>query len=777
MNQDFLKDLNKSQLEAVQYCDGPSLVIAGAGSGKTRVLTYKIAYLLSLGMKPWNILALTFTNKAAREMKHRIGELVGNDLSEKIYMGTFHSIFSRILRVEAEHIGYRSNFTIYDENDSVSLIKSIIKEMKLTEDYKPSIVRARISYAKNKLISPEKYSLVNDLIQKDDFNGIPRLKDIYQIYSDRCKKANAMDFDDLLTNTFFLFKQYEDIRQKYAHHFHFVLIDEYQDTNSLQKEILWQLTSQNQKVCAVGDDAQSIYAFRGANIDNILNFQSQYNDTKLFKLEQNYRSTKNIVLAANSLIKHNQRQIEKDLYSENEMGEKLCVKSAYNDKEEAIIVCDDIKRLIKKYGYGYNDFAILYRRNHLSLAFEQTLSKRGIPYKVYGGLAFYQRKEIKDVLSYFRIVINPDDEEAFKRIINYPKRGIGDTTISKISSKATSLQLSLWTIISSPKEYQLEISKTTINKLQDFQNSIKVFIEKLPNIDAYTLACEILDFSNIIKDLQSEHSQEARSKIENIQELLNSIKAFIKERVEQNPNQNVTLSDFIREVALQTDMDRDNNEDTQHISIMTMHSAKGLEFPVVFIAAMEKDIIPDSRSLENKRQEEEERRLFYVAITRAKKMCFLSYAQHRYKFGSSETVYPSPFLNDLDKKFIDFIDEELEEDDFSSRGFFLKGSPNKRQAYKNDFSSKPKFNQEKKIPSIQIKIPVNLINTKFITSSKMGDSPKQVKMGDIIEHDRFGKGVILKVEGKLDNTKATVNFEKVGIKQLLLKYARFKIIK
>ncbi len=760
MNLDFLNDLNQSQLEAVKYLDGPSLVIAGAGSGKTRVLTYKIAYLLALGVKPWNILALTFTNKAAREMKERIARLVGEDLSLKLHMGTFHSIFAQILRREAKTIGYSSNFTIYDENDSTSLLKAIIKEKNLDDKYKPSTVRSRISNAKNHLILPKDCGSSF----KGSFNTLPLIPEIYSLYQERLERANAMDFDDLLINTYLLFSRFEDVRKKYASHFHFVLVDEYQDTNKVQKEILWQLTLESQKVCVVGDDAQSIYAFRGANIDNILGFQDQYTNTALFKLERNYRSTQSIVNAANSLIKHNQKQIEKTVYSENEKGEKLVVKQAFSDREEAIIVSSEIMRMVKHDGLSYGDIAILYRRNHLSRGFEENMSKLGIPYRVYGGLAFYQRKEIKDVLSYFRLVVNSNDEEAFKRIINYPKRGIGDTTVTKILSAIPSSPEGLWKIVAFPEEFSLDLSKAIVKKLQDFYCLIEGFKEKLETEDAYTLAKEIVKLSGISIDVQKDDSPENVSRKENIEELLNSIKDFVDTQKEESPLEGYHLQDYLREVSLQTDADRNLGDEKEKVSIMTMHSAKGLEFPIVFIVGLEEEIFPDARMANTSRLLEEERRLFYVAITRAKKKCILSYALNRYSFGFMELQTPSRFLNDIDKKYVIFENAQKEDT-------FTKVVSNKPSFYQ-----KPKIKHQEKPfgnkPQESFSHTKNAINNNKNKESKI----ENVHNGDVIEHERFGLGEVIFIEGNGENTKATIKFKNAGTKQIMLKFARIKII-
>ena len=617
MKGNFLEELNESQRMAVEYCDGPSLVIAGAGSGKTRVLTYKIAYLIDHeGYYPWEILALTFTNKAANEMKSRIGNLIGEEQARYIHMGTFHSIFSRILRVEAESIGYSSNFTIYDENDSRSLLKSIIKEMQLNDKvYKPATVHHYISMAKNHIILPQQYAADRSAMQRDHEMHMPAMSNIYTAYCERCRKANAMDFDDLLTYTFIMLRENSDIREKYSERFRYVLVDEYQDTNSVQQQIVLMLASRHSHVCAVGDDAQSIYGFRGANIDNILDFRQMFEDVRLFKLEQNYRSTQRIVKAANSLIKHNERQIPKDVFSKNAEGDKLILKQAYSDKEEALIVCNDIMRIRRTDNCEYSDFAILYRTNSQSRSFEESMRKMNIPYKIYGGLSFYQRKEIKDIIAYFRLVANPSDEEAFKRIINYPKRGIGDTTVGRIIGTATDKGASLWDVISAPQLYGLDVSKGTLAKIEKFRILINGYIERAANEDAYTLGKYIIESSGIANEINSDNSPEGMSRQENVNEFTGGLEEFVESRREEDRGGETSISDFLQEVSLLTDLDSDNSDNHNYVSLMTVHSAKGLEFPNVFIVGMEENIFPNQMCMGSKREMEEERRLLYVAIT------------------------------------------------------------------------------------------------------------------------------------------------------------------
>ena len=636
----LLSELNESQRQAVEYCDGAQLVIAGAGSGKTRVLTYKIAFLLESGLKPWNILALTFTNKAAREMKDRIGKLVGKERAQRLNMGTFHSVFSHILRAEAEKIGFNSNFTIYDASDSASLVKSIIKEMGLDDKvYKGSAVAARISMAKNHLLSPRDY-IGSTMMQDDRQMKRDKLQAVYARYVDRCRQANAMDFDDLLVYTWKLFRNHDDIRRKYVQRFHYVLVDEYQDTNFVQQEIVMQLTKEHQHVCVVGDDAQSIYSFRGANIDNILTFNEAYDNARLFKLEQNYRSTQLIVKAANSLISKNKRQIPKDVFSRNEHGERLKLSEAYSDKEEAIIVAKNIEEIRRVEHCEYSDFAILYRTNAQSRTFEEELRKRGMPYKIYGGLSFYQRKEIKDVIAYFRLVANKDDEEAFKRIVNYPTRGIGATTVNKIIEGANRYGVSLWQIIEQPGLFPIGLSKTTYTKIDSFRQMIAGWAERMDTDDAYTLGHDIIISSGISRDLYSGKAPEDISRQQNLEEFLNSLQDFVQTRREESGEEHTYISDFLQEVALLTDLDSDKSEDIPKVTLMTIHSAKGLEFPTVFVVGLEENIFPSPLSTNSMRDLEEERRLLYVAITRAENHCLLTCAQTRFRYGRME--YDTP---------------------------------------------------------------------------------------------------------------------------------------
>lgn len=848
---DLLKDLNEAQRAAVEYIDGPSLVIAGAGSGKTRVLTYKIAYLLSQGMKPWSIMALTFTNKAAREMKERIGKLVGNDLAQHLYMGTFHSIFSRILRAEAEHIGFNNNFTIYDESDSRSLIKAIVKEMGLDDKkYKPAAVHAKISMAKNNLMSAAAYESDAAIFEQNKRAQMPEVGKIFVAYVQRCKQANAMDFDDLLTLTYQLFREHEDIRHKYAARFDYVLVDEYQDTNHVQMSIVMQLCQEKQRVCAVGDDSQSIYSFRGANIDNILNYQRQFQGTRLFKLEQNYRSTQTIVEAANSLIKHNRNQIPKDVFSENAKGEKIQYKPAYSDKEEAAIVAKDVKRIRREDGCQYSDFAILYRTNAQSRSFEEEFRKQGIPYRIYGGLSFYQRKEIKDIIAYFRLVANPDDEEAIKRIINYPARGIGATTVLKIADCAHQNQVSFWEVIGAPERYGLAVNKGTMNKLETFRLLISSFIERAQTTDVYELGDAIIKESGISQDIMSGKDADDLARQENLEEFLSGMSAFVEERREEGRFDELFLQDYLQDVALLTDADSDGDKDEPRVSLMTVHAAKGLEFPTVFVVGLEENIFPSPLSAASLRELEEERRLFYVAITRAEKHCILTNAKNRWRYGKMEFDNPSRFIDEIDGKLIDCQDEaggslfgSMSESRLGSRSGSRFGSradsmsdqpewvraqrprrpwedaeqPRYSSRYQNSkpvasqFVADPKpslFDDEPETSHTSGRSSLSEGNFKSVralnaakrymethsshpasrgtgssaasvsssTASSAGSSSCGLQEGMKIEHQRFGRGTVLKIEGTGENTKATVEFVHSGTKQLLLKYAKFTVV-
>ncbi len=823
---DLLNDLNEAQRAAVEYIDGPSLVIAGAGSGKTRVLTYKIAYLLSQGMKPWSIMALTFTNKAAREMKERIGKLVGNDLAQHLYMGTFHSIFSRILRAEAEHIGFNNNFTIYDESDSRSLIKAIVKEMGLDDKkYKPAAVHAKISMAKNNLMSAAAYESDAAIFEQNKRAQMPEVGKIFVAYVQRCKQANAMDFDDLLTLTYQLFREHEDIRHKYAARFDYVLVDEYQDTNHVQMSIVMQLCQEKQRVCAVGDDSQSIYSFRGANIDNILNYQRQFQGTRLFKLEQNYRSTQTVVEAANSLIKHNRNQIPKDVFSENAKGEKIQYKPAYSDKEEAVIVAKDVKRIRREDGCQYSDFAILYRTNAQSRSFEEEFRKQGIPYRIYGGLSFYQRKEIKDIIAYFRLVANPDDEEAIKRIINYPARGIGATTVLKIADCAHQNQVSFWEVIGAPEQYGLAVNKGTMNKLETFRLLISSFIERAQTTDVYELGDAIIKESGISQDIMSGKDADDLARQENLEEFLSGMSAFVEERREEGRFDELFLQDYLQDVALLTDADSDGDKDEPRVSLMTVHAAKGLEFPTVFVVGLEENIFPSPLSAASLRELEEERRLLYVAITRAEKHCILTNAKNRWRYGKMEFDNPSRFIDEIDSKLIDSQDEaggslfgsradsssdqpewaraqrprrpweDADQPRYSSR--YQNSKPvasqfvadPKPSLSEGNFKSVRALNAAKRYMETHSSHPASRSTGSAASSlssaasslsssaaSSAGSSSCGLQEGMKIEHQRFGRGTVLKIEGTGENTKATVEFVHSGTKQLLLKFAKFTVV-
>ena len=788
MDINYIKELNESQCAAVTYNDGPSLVIAGAGSGKTRVLTYKIAYLLENGYNPWNILALTFTNKAAREMKERIARQVGAERARYLWMGTFHSIFSRILRAEAQYIGFTSQFTIYDTADSKSLLRSIIKEMGLDEKtYKPGTVQARISNAKNHLVTPTGYAANKEAYEGDMAVKMPAIRDIYTRYWERCRQAGAMDFDDLLVYTYILFRDYPEVLARYQDQFRYILVDEYQDTNYAQHSIVLQLTKENQHVCVVGDDAQSIYSFRGADIDNILYFTKTYPNTKVFKLEQNYRSTQTIVCAANSLIEKNERQIRKAVFSEKEKGEAIGVFQAYSDVEEGDIVANKVAELRREYHYGYADFAILYRTNAQSRIFEEALRKRSMPYKIYGGLSFYQRKEIKDVIAYFRLVVNPNDEEAFKRIINYPARGIGDTTVGKIISAATDHGVSLWSTLCEPLTYGLNINKGTHTKLQGFRALIEGFITDQADKNAYEIGVDIIRQSGIMNDVCQDTSPENLSRKENIEELVNGMNDFCALRQEEG-NPNISLTDFLSEIALLTDQDSDKADDGEKITLMTVHSAKGLEFKNVFVVGLEENLFPSGMVGDSPRALEEERRLFYVAITRAEEHCYLSFAKTRFRYGKMEFGSPSRFLRDIDIHYLKMpheagISRSVDEGAGRFRreiegGFTHSASPSRTTPFGSASS------ERKERPKAQIiapSVPRNLkkVSTVSSGSQAMSSGPVSVaglQAGQRIEHERFGLGEVMKVEGTGDNAKATIHFKNAGEKQLLLRFARFKVI-
>ena len=826
---DLLNDLNEAQRAAVEYIDGPSLVIAGAGSGKTRVLTYKIAYLLNQGMKPWSIMALTFTNKAAREMKERIGRLVGDDLAQHLYMGTFHSIFSRILRAEAEHIGFNNSFTIYDEADSRSLIKAIVKEMGLDDkSYKPAAVHAKISMAKNNLVSAESYASDAAIYEQNKRAQMPEVGKIFLAYVQRCKQANAMDFDDLLVLTHQLFREHEEIRQKYAARFDYILVDEYQDTNHVQMSIVMQLCKEKLRVCAVGDDSQSIYSFRGANIDNILNYQKQLKGTRLFKLEQNYRSTQTIVKAANSLIKNNRNQIKKDVYSENAVGEKLQYKPAYSDKEEAVIVAKDIKRIKRQDNCEYHDFAILYRTNAQSRSFEEEFRRQGIPYRIYGGLSFYQRKEIKDIIAYFRLVANPDDEEAIKRIINYPARGIGATTVMKIADCAHQNQVSFWEVIGEPAHYGLNVNKGTLTKLDNFRLLISSFIERSHTTDVYELGDAIIKESGISQDIMSGRDADDLARQENLEEFLSGMSAFVEERREEGRMDEAFLTDYLQDVALLTDADSEGAKDEPRVSLMTVHAAKGLEFATVFIVGLEENIFPSPLAAMSVRELEEERRLLYVAITRAEKHCILTNAKNRFRYGKMEFDNPSRFIDEIDSSLIEAQDEMGGSYFGGGSSYDRSASYGERSSYGGGYGKRMPWDQKRRISDRDEDVPEwkrvtsqfrpdpkpasdtsssssssreslssgnfksvraldvarrilgnnrsSSVSSTSSVSSSSGSSFGALKEGCKIEHQRFGVGIVRKIEGQGENAKATVEFLNSGVKQLLLKYAKYTIL-
>ena len=839
---DLLNDLNEAQRAAVEYIDGPSLVIAGAGSGKTRVLTYKIAYLLNQGKDLYSLLVLTFTNKAAREMVERIRKMFGETFYiRQKYMGTFHSVFARILHIESDKIGFSSDFTIYDETDSRSLLKSIIKEMGLSEKtYKPAAVHARISMAKNHLIGVDSYESDSDIFSQNKRAGMPEIAKIYREYVQRCKLASAMDFDDLLVYTYRLFEERNDVLKKYGKIFKYIMVDEYQDTNYVQKKILSLLYNamEEKAICAVGDDSQSIYSFRGANIDNILSFTRDFpaengNDARLFKLEQNYRSTQTIVKAANSLIKNNRNQIKKDVYSENAVGEKLQYKPAYSDKEEAVIVAKDIKRIKRQDNCEYHDFAILYRTNAQSRSFEEEFRKQGIPYRIYGGLSFYQRKEIKDIIAYFRLVANPDDEEAIKRIINYPARGIGATTVMKIADCAHQNQVSFWEVIGEPAHYGLNVNKGTLTKLDNFRLLISSFIERSHATDVYELGDAIIKESGISQDIMSGRDADDLARQENLEEFLSGMSAFVEERREEGRMDEAFLTDYLQDVALLTDADSEGAKDEPRVSLMTVHAAKGLEFATVFIVGLEENIFPSPLAAMSVRELEEERRLLYVAITRAEKHCILTNAKNRFRYGKMEFDNPSRFIDEIDSSLIEAQDEMGGSYFGGGSSYERSASYGERSSYGGGYGKRMPWDQKRRISDRDEDVPEwkrvtsqfrpdpkpasdtsssssssreslssgnfksvraldaarrilgnnrsSLVSSTSSVSSSAGSSSSgssfgALKEGCKIEHQRFGVGVVRKIEGQGENAKATVEFQNSGVKQLLLKYAKYTIL-
>lgn len=778
----LLEQLNKQQREAVEYINGPSLIIAGAGSGKTRVLTYKIAYLLQQGLLPHNILALTFTNKAAREMKERIAHLIGWQYARYLWMGTFHSVFSRILRTEAEKIGFTANFTIFDSADSRNMVKTIIKQYQLDDKvYKPARVQATISNAKNALISPQMYAQNKELLEYDQRSKMPVIKDIYREYNNRLKASNTMDFDDLLFYTNCLFRDHPEVLKSYQERYQFILVDEYQDTNFAQYLVVKQLSDAHHRVCVVGDDAQSIYSFRGANIDNILKFKEVYPEAKIFKLERNYRSTQNIVNAANSLIKQNREQIQKTVFSENDEGERIEIASAYSDFEEGVIVSNKIWDLRRDKKASYSDFVILYRTNAQSRIFEEALRKKNIPYRIYGGLSFYQRKEIKDVIAYFRMVVNPYDEEAFRRIINFPARGIGNTTLSKISDAARLHNVSMWEVIGSPLEYNLNVNTGTAKKLQGFRELIESFIADVKQLSAYEIASRIVKQSGIAGEAYQDQTPEGMSRQENLQELLGGIHEFCESRKEEGLG-GIGLMDFLSEVSLLSDQDTDKEADKEKVTMMTIHAAKGLEFKNVFIVGLEEDLFPSAMAKNEFRGLEEERRLFYVAITRAKEFCMISFAKSRFRNGQINACNPSRFLKDIDAEFLNITAGLLGGGSF---GVFNRPETYTKDLYDYAGSSETKMQEKPRQASISdsktnpqpVLSRPNFVNAKTATpKASAGNNAGEVQVGAVIKHERFGIGKVTAVTGDPDSRKASVEFENSGMKQLLLKFARFEVI-
>jgi DNA helicase-2/ATP-dependent DNA helicase PcrA len=770
---DFLNELNDNQRRAVEFIDGASLVIAGAGSGKTRVLTYKIAYLLKHGLAPSSILALTFTNKAAREMKSRIAALVGDRTARYLWMGTFHSVFSRILRTEAELLGYSRNFTIYDSSDSSSLLKSIIKELKLDDKiYKPGMIHGRISAAKNNLITPEAYASGTEILKADANARIPRLHEIYKLYSIRCKQADAMDFDDLLMQTNILFKNFPEVLEKYRQHFQYILVDEYQDTNHAQYLIVKKLSENHERVCVVGDDAQSIYSFRGANIDNILQFVNNYRSAQVFKLEQNYRSTQTIVNAANSLIDKNAAQIPKKVYSEKEKGQKIKVLQVYSDFEEGVVVANHIRDLSELDDYRYQNIAVLYRTNAQSRVLEDQMRKAYIPYRIYGGLSFYQRKEVKDVIAYCRLVINHADEEALKRIINVPARGIGDTTVAKLFECAAIHQVTAWEVMGDVLKYNLPVNAGTAAKLRSFRDMMHVFAEQRDVLNAWQLADQIVRTTGIISDTFTDMSPESMSRRENVQELLNAFREFCENK--QTQDEPAMLTDFLAEVSLLTDQDTDKDSGDDKVTLMTVHAAKGLEFKVVFVVGMEEELFPSAFAMQSPRELEEERRLFYVAITRAEERCYISYAKSRFRNGQVNMATPSRFIRDIDPAYLDqpsapkhhFFKEE-QNDLFEGNIFGRRKIAETKSYYpKNELSANPQ--PAKKLRKLsgsgqsQHAIPPSANPT--------------IPVGEFVKHQMFGIGKVLNVSFTGADEKAEIDFGEKGVKSLLLKFARLEVL-
>ena len=771
----FLDELSDIQREAATSIEGPSLVIAGAGSGKTRVLTYRIAHLLIQGVPPWSILSLTFTNKAAREMKERIGKVVGEKTASQLWMGTFHSMFLKILKNEADKLGYSKTFSIYDTTDSKSLVTAIIKELNLdTQIYKAGEVFGRISSAKNNLITPQAYASNTNLVAFDRQNHKPEIAKIYATYAQRCYKASAMDFDDLLLNTNVLFRDFPDVLEKYQQKFKYILVDEYQDTNYSQYLIVKKLAAQHQNVCVVGDDAQSIYSFRGAKIENILNFRNDYPNYKFFKLEENYRSTQNIVNAANSIISKNSKQIKKVSFSSKEEGEKIKVLRAYTDQEEGFIVASEIMNIQQRDHAPAKDFAILYRTNAQSRIFEEALRKRNIPYRVYGSLSFYQRKEIKDILAYFRLSINPSDDEALKRVINYPARGIGDTTMERLSEVANAKNQSIWSTIEGIDQDSYGINSGLVKKLKVFLSTMLQFQSSVYTIEAYESAYAIATGSGIIRNLKEDKSFEGIARFQNIEELLNSIKEFTDSQKEEGVTEIITLADYMENVSLLTDADTTKPEDRDKVTVMTIHSAKGLEFNYVFLTGVEEDLFPSKMTLGTPEGLEEERRLFYVAVTRAAKKVTISYAQSRYKWGTLSHCVPSRFIGEIDPEWVEISEDinastkEVESTPASTPRFVAKSLFGKNLTSLSKSESSSQGNG-------------GLYNRTPATSSPTAEfgevsDPATIVTGMQVTHERFGTGKVINIEGDGQNRKATVFFQSAGQKQLLLKFARLKVV-
>lgn len=769
--QHYLEQLNEAQLAPVLQKDGAMIVIAGAGSGKTRVLTYRIAHLMEQGVDAFSILALTFTNKAAREMKKRISHIVGASEAKNLWMGTFHSVFAKILRIEAERLGYPSNFTIYDTQDSQSVIRAIIKEMNLDKDvYKYKQVYSRISSYKNSLITVKAYFNNPELIEADSMAKMPRLGDIYKAYVEKCFKAGAMDFDDLLLKTNELLTRFPEVLAKYQNRFRYILVDEYQDTNHSQYLIVRALSDRFQNICVVGDDAQSIYAFRGANINNILNFQKDYDDVKVFRLEQNYRSTKNIVEAANSIIEKNKTKLEKVVWTENEPGNKILVNRTMTDGDEGRFVASSIFENKMNNQLQNGDFAILYRTNAQSRAMEDALRKKDIPYRIYGGLSFYQRKEIKDVISYLRLVLNPKDEEALKRVINYPARGIGNTTIEKLIVAANHYKRSIFEVMEHIDKIDLKLNSGTKGKLQDFVTTIKSFQVLNESYNAFEIAEHVVKKTGLVQELKKDATPEGIARIENIEELLNGLRDFVEEQKELDEATG-SLAEFLEDVALATDLDNEKGDDDR-VALMTIHLAKGLEFPYVYIVGLEEDLFPSGMSMSTRAELEEERRLFYVAITRAEQQAYLTYAQTRYRWGKLIDAEPSRFIEEIDEQFLEYLTPITENryKPLIDADIFDEVDKSKLRLHKPENGTPPKGPTEEQLQKLRRLRPVTS------AGQKSGMVDDNLSVGTEVEHMRFGKGKIISIEGVGGDKKAEINFENGGLKKLLLRFAKLNIV-